>query len=214
MLIASILLCLACINPLQSQSIKQKEASTTLISQLLGERFQLNTKQTRSINSQQAKDLLGQQTQMPPDVRNEIERQLQLDRNWQGVRAGIETDCGEIDVIISPNDEHSERSAVYVVLPPYNDCARVHRELAPYIYGKEISEDGRTNSCINQICATLPENSTGIKYQCIEVMTILPAESICYSFEECSPKRPCRQNSTFITADGFSWQDILLMRDK
>lgn len=211
-LIASLLFCFAVINPLQSQSIKQKEASTALITQLLGGRFQLNAKQTNTINAQQAKDLLNQQTQMPPNVQTEIYRQLQVDRSWQGVRTSFETDCGEVQVIISSPEGESDPSAVYVVLPPFNKCAELHRELAPYFFGKELSEDGQTNACISMVCATLPENNTGIEYQCIEVMTILPAETICYAFDDCSPKRPCRQNSRFVNADGFSWQDILLMR--
>lgn len=209
--IITLLVCLFLAQVLEAQTMQQKEASTALISQLLGGRFQFNAKQTRAIGAQQAKDLLDQQTNMPPNVRSEINRQLQIDRSWQGVRAAFETDCGEVEVIVSPPNEQTGQSAVYVVLPPYNRCAEAHRQLAPYIYGSEVSEDGRTNSCISQICATLPENSTGIRYQCIEIMTIIPADRICYSFEECSPKRPCTEEVSSISLNGNNWRDILLM---
>ena len=213
-LLAALLLALSTyITRLVAQTSAQKAASTAAVAQLLGGKFKLNPQSTKVLDQRQAKEFLAAQQQLPNETRTQLSSTLQLNHagaDWQGVRAGLETDCGEIDVLIMlPNEYNDHLPYIYVVLPPYNNCTRLHRQLAPFIYGPEITEGSQTNHCISQICATVPQPNSGNHYQCIEVMTILPPESVCVSITECSPKRPCRQETTFYET---SLRDILLMR--
>lgn len=197
-----------------AQTAEQQKAGTAIISQLLGNQFQLNSDATKVLSQKEANSIVMVQQDIPQFARHGISTALNLDRtnpNWRGVFTALSTECGEIPVIVG-GDGDGREPLVLVVLPPDNECTKLISALAPYIYSSKVSSTGDAQNCTSKLCVKVAQEGYQEVFACVDIITIISGEGVCVAVQDCSEDQPCTRGSG-TSFRGVDIRDILFMNE-
>ena len=188
-------------QPLKAQSKEQKGRTTSILSQLHGNRHSFSTESTRFISNKDVQQLINENPGISAATRRQLFAELDLEAtgtNWRAVFSEMIMECGSIPTLaISYIDiETGQASAVVTIhLPPDNACSKLTDQLATTIYGGTILEySEKVVRCDTYQCVRL--ESTKDVYQCVQTIHLISSEDTCPVPQTCDDFPDCGSRST------------------